>query len=249
MQLASNYTTFFDKLTRALERLAQHLPQYDLIIATYKGRYLDDFAQRITASLREVYVDIFQFLQRVAGVFSRKDGSMYGPNRFSGLTNHSENKHRPVVMASLIWQPFDARFDEILQQMQSHRTILKEVVDLDQKRANQEARDKAEKMWEAVDKEHEKAGKATEAILDAFQKSEAALVEQQEEHRKAEIARLDDLEKRFTEARDEKQKQKLAAEAREKARHAHENMSELRVKIEQLQRGMKRIQSCHVPIY
>ena len=193
-------------------------------------------------------MDIFQFLQRVARVFSRKDGGMYGSNRFAGLTNHSENKHRLVVMTSLIWQPFDARFDEILQQMESHRTILKEVVDLDQKRANQEARDKAEEMWKAADKEHEKSGKATEAILDAFQKSEAARVGHQEEQRKAEIARLHDLEKRFTEARDEKQKQKIAAETREKARHEHENMSELRMKIEQLQRGMKRIQPLHVPI-
>lgn len=76
LQLASNFTTFFDKLTRTLERLANHIPQYDLVIRMYKGRYLDEFAQRIAYSLGEVYMDIFQFLQSVARVFSKEDGSM-----------------------------------------------------------------------------------------------------------------------------------------------------------------------------
>ena len=159
-QLASNFTTFFDKLTRTLERLANHIPQYDLIIQMYKGRYLDEFAKRITNSLRDVYVDIFQFLQRVARVFSGKDGSMYKSYRIPGEADLPENKYRPVIMASLAWQPFDSRFEEILEQMESHRTILKEVLDLDHKRANFEARKEMEHAWEAAKREHYEGEKA-----------------------------------------------------------------------------------------
>ncbi|KAH6714527.1 hypothetical protein BKA61DRAFT_673850 [Leptodontidium sp. MPI-SDFR-AT-0119] len=217
LQLASNYATFFDKLTRTLERLAHHLPQYELIVGLYKGRYLDQFAQRITASLREVYVDIFQFLQRVALVFTRKDG---------------KSKHRPVVMASLVWKPFDACFDEILQQMESHRTVLKEVVELDQIRSNVEARDRAEKGWEAMGSVHHDAGKARDFQGDAVHKSEAEREEQQEERRKAETARLNDAEHRFAEARE----RKLAADARAEARRAQENLKKLKGEVEQAQR-------------
>ncbi|KAL2075301.1 hypothetical protein VTL71DRAFT_244 [Oculimacula yallundae] len=217
LQLASNYATFFDKLTRTLERLSHHIPQYELIVGLYNGRYLDQFAQRITVSLREVYVDIFQFLQRVARVFTRRDG---------------KTKYRPVVVTSLIWKPFDACFDEILQQMESHRTVLKEVVELDQIRSSVEARDRAERGWTEIASEHHDAEKARDFQADSFHKSEAERLEQQEERKRAETARLDDAEHRFAQARE----LKLAADARVAARNAQENLTTLKREVEQAQR-------------
>lgn len=45
----------------------------------YKDRYLDKFVKGILDPIKEVYINMFQFLQRVARIFSRKDGSMLEP--------------------------------------------------------------------------------------------------------------------------------------------------------------------------
>ena len=74
-QLASNYTTFFEKLTQTLDRLAQKLPIYDEI-AKHESLWK---SPRLRASLVKVYISIFEFLQSVVRVFTQSDGSKFYP--------------------------------------------------------------------------------------------------------------------------------------------------------------------------
>jgi hypothetical protein len=145
------------------------------------------------------------------------------------------NKHRPVVIASLLWQPFDSRFEEILQRMESHRTILKEVLDLNHKRTTLEAHEKMEREWEAAKAERREAEKARTAEGDAAEKAEIERQEQREERKNAEIARLDQVVHRFNEERE----REIAKKARLEAQRAREDHLETSMKeVMQAQRGM-----------
>lgn len=75
LQLASNYTTFFDKLTRNLERFAQQFFQYDLLASLCKRAQPNEYIELVKSSLQDIYSNIFQFLRCVARVLTRKDGS------------------------------------------------------------------------------------------------------------------------------------------------------------------------------
>jgi hypothetical protein len=74
-QLASNFTTFFEMLVNTLERLTHSLPQYDLILELCKTMPSSQLTDRIKGSVRKVYENLFTFLQSVASIFTKKDGS------------------------------------------------------------------------------------------------------------------------------------------------------------------------------
>jgi hypothetical protein len=74
VQLASNFTTFFEKLTQTVEKLAVILPQYEEVLGSI-GSLKNTASQRLRNSLVRFYVDLFDFFQAVARVFSKQDGS------------------------------------------------------------------------------------------------------------------------------------------------------------------------------
>lgn len=71
LKLASNFVTFFEKLTKIVERLGAELPQYSLI----EKSFLDMPSDRLRELVCKVYIDIFQFFQSVVRVFTKEDGS------------------------------------------------------------------------------------------------------------------------------------------------------------------------------
>lgn len=148
LQLASNYASFFDKLTQSLARLGHHLPQGQIIEQIYGSQHRQEFPERVKNALCQVYVDIFEFLQNVVRVFT-KNGGKY--------------KHRPRVAFGLAWKPFSSRFDDILQQLDRNANILKDVVDLDQIQANVKAREEAAKERKAAEEERVAAEKGRKA--------------------------------------------------------------------------------------
>jgi hypothetical protein len=58
-----------------LERLTHSLPQYDLILELCKTLPSDQLTGRIKDSVRKFYEHLFAFLQSVAMIFTKKDGS------------------------------------------------------------------------------------------------------------------------------------------------------------------------------
>ena len=71
LKLASNFVTFFEKLTKIVERLGAELPQYRLI----EKWCLNMPSDKLQESACKVYIDIFQFFQSVVRVFTKEDGS------------------------------------------------------------------------------------------------------------------------------------------------------------------------------
>jgi hypothetical protein len=73
LQLASNYTTFFEKLTTVIERFAAVFPQYDEI----SRLTWDASSSVIKSSLVNVYLDLFEFFTMVARIFTNGRGGMF----------------------------------------------------------------------------------------------------------------------------------------------------------------------------
>lgn len=84
-------------------------------------------SSRLINSLTKVYVDLFVFLQSVVRVFTKKDTSEYTKRRFRSWTSDMTLANRAsfVILNSLFWKPFDARFHDILSSMQHHQELLK----------------------------------------------------------------------------------------------------------------------------
>ncbi|PSN59982.1 hypothetical protein BS50DRAFT_681838 [Corynespora cassiicola Philippines] len=110
LQLASNFHEFFDKLTKTLERLADALPWYEDLALTLKRDKHYRVSSRLISSLTKIYVDILTFFQSVVRVFTKRDTSQ---------------RSKPMILTSLFWKPFDARFQDVLDDMTYHKKLLK----------------------------------------------------------------------------------------------------------------------------
>ena len=112
LKLASNYATFFEKLMSIIERLVNSLPQYADIIALCKTTPSLSLsaASRMETHLTKVYTDLLHFFQTTARVFSSGQGRI---------------RKTPALIRDLIWTPFDTRFKELLEQMESHRNMIR----------------------------------------------------------------------------------------------------------------------------
>ncbi|KAJ8109541.1 hypothetical protein OPT61_g7388 [Boeremia exigua] len=105
LQLASNFSAFYDKLIITLERLAAETSQYEGIELEVK---IESNA-RLRNHLEKVYVQLFQFFHTAARVF---------------LSNH-KLKSTLSVLSDLVWKSFDDRFGDILERICSYRDLIK----------------------------------------------------------------------------------------------------------------------------
>jgi len=71
LQLADNFTTFFDKLTEILDQIGRTLPHYKEI----RDLAPKDMSIRLRSSLIDLYRDLFEFFTSVACIFTQKSGS------------------------------------------------------------------------------------------------------------------------------------------------------------------------------
>ncbi|KAK4031405.1 hypothetical protein C8A01DRAFT_51500 [Parachaetomium inaequale] len=111
LKLASHFVTFFEKLCDTVEMLNTKLPRYQELYNSLCQAGAPSISPRLRSSLLEIYCRLFQFFGAVARVFSKHDG---------------EIKRTPVVVASLMWKPFDARFQVALESIKLHADIVKE---------------------------------------------------------------------------------------------------------------------------
>ncbi|KAF4637865.1 hypothetical protein G7Y89_g220 [Cudoniella acicularis] len=123
LQLASNFTMFFEKLAALLESLSDTaFFQYESIIdaleqeAEYeKADFYEDIADRHARfriaenALCDVYVDIFELFRRVWQIFTRKDG---------------RSRRGLIIFTQLVWKPFDATFSDLSARFQQNRNLL-----------------------------------------------------------------------------------------------------------------------------
>jgi len=70
-QLASNFTSFFEKLVDLLEDLQRVLPQYKELLENINS----EPSPRLRLSIQAFYVDLFHLFQAVVQVFTKRSGS------------------------------------------------------------------------------------------------------------------------------------------------------------------------------
>lgn len=75
LQLASNYSWFFERLAGLLDEIGRSLPQFNDILRLIVTDTEHRVSQRLQLSIRSFYVDLFHLFQAIAGVFTRKSSS------------------------------------------------------------------------------------------------------------------------------------------------------------------------------
>ncbi|KAJ2991441.1 hypothetical protein NUW58_g2512 [Xylaria curta] len=108
LQLASNFVTFFDKLTTLLESLSIAMNQYAEVFSFC----LADPGLRqsqVPAILGAIYEDILQIFKQAIRVFTKSDRSV---------------KPTVMIIANLMWKPFNSRFHDQLGRLSAHHNEL-----------------------------------------------------------------------------------------------------------------------------
>ena len=75
-----------------------------------------------------------------------------------------ELKRTPVIVADLLWRPFESRFQDVIERMKFHRAILKDELNLAMNKSIVSKLDAEEKRAEAVRLEAERHAKLSEEI-------------------------------------------------------------------------------------
>ncbi|KAF2177985.1 hypothetical protein K469DRAFT_754797 [Zopfia rhizophila CBS 207.26] len=145
-KLANNYTSFFSKLTKTLDRITHVLPHYDQVaVLCAKGP-----SRRLQSSLCKVYEDLLRFCQSVVRVFTKENG---------------EAKRSVRVATGLLWKPFDARFDELLDDFKFHADLVKSELLLTELLETREGKEAIASQIQDIKERLSRAEKAREATL------------------------------------------------------------------------------------
>lgn len=153
LQLAESFTTFFDRLVKVIAKISDAFPMYEDIVRLYTGRK----STRLRAHVEQVYSDILQFFQHVAGIFTRVDG------RF---------KRRRAIICEIIWTPFDARFESLLGQLRNHERFVQNELLLLQAIATNDAETAAAQERRLAAEERDCAEKARAHVEEISQQTE-----------------------------------------------------------------------------
>ncbi|KAJ4152231.1 hypothetical protein NW765_017740 [Fusarium oxysporum] len=103
LQLASNYTSFFEKLTDLLAEVGRIVPRFKDLAELVCDHSLA--SQRVKAAIQGFYTDLFALYQAVALVFTKKSG---------------KRKKTHQVIGHLMWTPFESRFQNIVSKIKHH---------------------------------------------------------------------------------------------------------------------------------
>ncbi|KAK7416638.1 hypothetical protein QQX98_005109 [Neonectria punicea] len=129
--LGTNFNDFLEKIVSMFEKLSDRLPGYaeyhervvkrwEKILANndqleaYEARRL-----RMAKSLSYIYADIMQFCQECCKIFSTKKGGA---------------RYKRYMIADVFWKPFDMRFADILDRLQSHQALFNNEMQLEESR-------------------------------------------------------------------------------------------------------------------
>ncbi|KAI1762746.1 hypothetical protein GGR53DRAFT_467992 [Hypoxylon sp. FL1150] len=110
LQLASNYTEFFDKLTQLLSGLSESFSQYRRILDIKLRAKSNKLVQECVADAYGILLEIFHSAVRV---FTKSDGKL---------------KRTSIVIGQLMWKPFDIRFSDLVEKLERrHQTLFDEL--------------------------------------------------------------------------------------------------------------------------
>ncbi|OQV00567.1 NACHT domain-containing protein [Cladophialophora immunda] len=115
-------------LSKVLERLRFALAFGKDVLAEATKVQHSPSAQRVAASLGEIYRALLSFFRDVFRIFRKKDGSECPIDTSSSVVTHSYvgSGSKTVLMGKLMWRPFDERFQDTLAAMTMYYTRVKD---------------------------------------------------------------------------------------------------------------------------
>ncbi|KAF3018203.1 hypothetical protein E8E14_012213 [Neopestalotiopsis sp. 37M] len=146
LQMASALPTFLDKLLAAISRLTEKFPQYEKIMELFDG----EPPPRVRKNFEKVYQGFFQFFQLAAKVLNASNGRI----------------RRPIEMlAHVVWKPFDARFGEIMTEMENNRLNLFEEMEIMRSRRTKDAEREASLERTRAERERLQAERSRQSTM------------------------------------------------------------------------------------
>ncbi|ETS79334.1 hypothetical protein PFICI_09187 [Pestalotiopsis fici W106-1] len=115
--LASNFSSFLDKLLAMFEKIGDRLPGYAeyyrrLLTRQVLGNTELDIPKfestRVVKVLSYIYTDLVQFCQEACQVFGTKKRGI---------------RYKAVAIADIFWKPFDVRFKSLLERIETHQAL------------------------------------------------------------------------------------------------------------------------------
>ncbi|KAL1850418.1 hypothetical protein Daus18300_012952 [Diaporthe australafricana] len=110
LQLAGQFVSFFEKLCNVVETLNARLPRYQELYDSLVKQPAA-WCPSLQCAFQRLYCHLFEFYGAVARIFSKKCGKL---------------RRTPFVVTSLMWQPFDTRFQNILEKIKFDQNVVKE---------------------------------------------------------------------------------------------------------------------------
>ncbi|CZR63552.1 uncharacterized protein PAC_13449 [Phialocephala subalpina] len=114
LQLASNFSNFFEKVCDLLESLNAILPQFRDVYNSL-NHMKSDLTPRLHEAILQFYTCLFEFFQTLARVFTNKNGTI---------------RRTPATLADLFWRPFDVRFQAVVKRIRICQGIVKSELDV-----------------------------------------------------------------------------------------------------------------------
>ncbi|KAI0379207.1 hypothetical protein F5Y04DRAFT_290418 [Hypomontagnella monticulosa] len=114
LQLAANFTGFFDQLISLLDELSRGFHQYDLVLELCSKNPPPPKSQ-IPQLLEAIYRDILNIFHIIVRIFTKHNMRL---------------KRKTTLLVGLLWKPFDTRFKDVLRNLSSHRKSLFEEISI-----------------------------------------------------------------------------------------------------------------------
>ncbi|KAI5918949.1 hypothetical protein F4810DRAFT_714926 [Camillea tinctor] len=138
LQLASNFTNFFNELVSLLDALSNAFHQYELIFDLCSADPGLRKSSGIPNLLEAIYKDVLQIFHNIIKVFTKPDGK-----------EKARLRHNAIVITKLLWKPFQSRFGDVLASLKSHRKKLFDEIHV--LHFHQEAKERARQLAIAND--------------------------------------------------------------------------------------------------
>ncbi|ORY15989.1 hypothetical protein BCR34DRAFT_144457 [Clohesyomyces aquaticus] len=127
--LGTNYTVHLEKIVTMIQRIGEALPAYEEYFGMFLRRrkstqvgsapvvQIEARHHRLYKALAYVYADVVQFCQEACNIFGKKKGGIH---------------YKPSLISDLFWKPFDARFSELLERLQTHQEVFRSEMQLEE---------------------------------------------------------------------------------------------------------------------
>ncbi|RPA75620.1 hypothetical protein BJ508DRAFT_311810 [Ascobolus immersus RN42] len=136
LQLACNFTKFFEKLLDSIATVGKLLPRYEELLTVWKDP--KEVPQRVRDIIAQIFVCLMTFFSDTVGIFIKRDRC---------------KKSTARLVVELAWYPFEQRFKDFQECLRNHQETLNDEISVQHLKLTAEMRDIQAKEREARTKD------------------------------------------------------------------------------------------------